>query len=139
MNMSSSTQGSPSIEKRLPPVEQISVAVLILVITSGIYVASHLPNPVSLTPSTVLVTLAALLVLLNVLLLSKIPNFAWKTFFQVAKWTLLAYVVIAGMLEYIFIFDGTRGSVLVLLSSTLVIFAVNLPILFGFTVAKFQD
>jgi hypothetical protein len=57
----------------------------------------------------------------------------------VAKWTLLAYGLIAGALEYIFIKDGTKGSVLTLMSATLVIFALNLPIHFGFTVARYSE
>ena len=125
--------------KKLPPVSEISVAVLTLVIAGGVYLASHLPNHVSLVPTTILVVLAGLLVLLNVVLISRIPNFAWGKFFLVAKWTLLAYGIIAGTLEYIFIKDGTRGSVLLLMTSALVLFAVNLPIHFGFTVARYAE
>ena len=126
-------------EKRFPPVSEISIAILTLVIASGVYLASHLPNHVSLLPSTILVILAGLLVLVNVLLISRIPNFAWGKFFLVAKWTLVAYGIIAGTLEYIFIKDGTRGSVLLLMTSALVLFAVNLPIHFGFTVARYAE
>jgi hypothetical protein len=125
--------------RRFPPIVRISTTILILVIASGIYVASNLPKSVSLTPSVVLVSIAGLLVLVNMVLLSRIENFAWTTFFLVAKWSFLAYLVIAGMLEFVFIKDGTRGSVLVLLSSTLAIFAINLPILFGFTVAQYHE
>ena len=125
--------------KKLPPVSEISVAVLTLVVAGGIYLASHLPKHVSLVPTTTLVTLAGLLVVLNVFLLSRILGFAWDKFFLVAKWTLLAYGVIAGTLEYIFIKDGTRGSVLLLMTSALVLFAVNLPIHFGFTVARYAS
>ena len=125
--------------KKLPPVSEISVAVLTLVVAGGIYLASHLPKHVSLVPTTILVTLAGLLVVLNVFLLSRILGFAWDKFFLVAKWTLLAYGVIAGTLEYIFIKDGTRGSVLLLMTSALVLFAVNLPIHFGFTVARYAE
>ncbi len=125
--------------KKLPPVSEISLAVLTLVVAGGIYLASHLPKHVSLVPTTILVTLAGLLVVLNVFLLSRISGFAWDKFFLVAKWTLLAYGVIAGTLEYIFIKDGTRGSVLLLMTSALVLFAVNLPIHFGFTVARYAE
>jgi hypothetical protein len=43
------------------------------------------------------------------------------------------------MLEYIFIFDGTRGAVLVLMTSALLVFVLDLSVLFGFSVAQFQD
>ena len=65
-------------------------------------------------------------------------DFAWHTFFVVAKWALLAYAVIAGILEYVFVYDGTRGGMLVLLTLSLFIFAVDIPVLFGFSVARFQ-
>ena len=139
MSTSTATKSLSTHAQKLPPIEGISVAVLTLVIIGGVYVAAHLPNHVSLVPAVILTCIAGLLVIVNVILLTRIQNFARKTFFLVAKWALLAYLVIAGMLEYVFIYDGTRGPVLVLLSSTLAIFAFNLPILFGFTVAKFQD
>ena len=139
MSTSTATKSLSAHAQKLPPIEGISVAVLTLVIIGGVYVAAHLPNHVSLVPAVILTCIAGLLVIVNVILLTRIQNFARKTFFLVAKWALLAYLVIAGMLEYVFIYDGSRGPVLVLLSSTLAIFAINLPILFGFTVAKFQD
>jgi hypothetical protein len=124
-------------EKKLPPVSEISVLILALIVTGGVYLAAHLPKHTSLTPTTITVVVSGILVLANLFLLSKIANFAWETFFLVAKWTLLAYAIFAGALEFIFIKDGTRGSLLVLMSATLLIFAINLPIHFGFTVARY--
>ena len=79
------------------------------------------------------------LLAVNAALLSRIERFAWRTFRLVAAWVLLAYVVIAGMLEYVFIYDDTRGSQLVILTAMLAVFAVNIPLLLGFSVARFQD
>ena len=45
----------------------------------------------------------------------------------------------AGMLEYAFVYDGTSGSQLVILTAMLVVFAINIPLLLGFSVARFQD
>lgn len=139
MSTQTNTYSAPSSERKFPPIEEISIAVLALVIIGGVYLASYLPGHVSLVPSVTLTIVAAVLLLTNIVLLSRIKNFAWATFFLVAKWSLLAYVIIAGTLEFVFIYDGTRGSVLVLFSSTLAIFAINLPMLFGFSVARFQD
>ena len=125
--------------KKLPPVSEISVLILALVVSGGVYLAAHLPKHTSLAPTTFTVVLSAILVLANVFLLSRIANFAWGTFFLVAKWTFLAYAIFAGALEYIFIKDGVRGNLLVLMSATIVIFAVNLPIHFGFTVARYAE
>ncbi len=46
--------------------------------------------------------------------------------------------VIAGMLEFVFVRDGTGGSMLALVTVSLVIFAVDIPVLFAFSVARFQ-
>ena len=51
---------------------------------------------------------------------------------------LLAYCVIAAMLEFVFIHDGTRGRVLLVLTLSLVVFAAHVPLLIGFTVARYQ-
>jgi hypothetical protein len=47
--------------------------------------------------------------------------------------------VIAGMLEYVFVYDHTRGTQLLILSLMLAVFAVDIPLLLGFSVARFQD
>ena len=125
--------------KKLPPISEISVTILALVVAGGVYLASHLPHHTSLVPTTLSVVLAALLVVTNLVLLWQLKDFAWSTFFLVAKWTLVAYALISGALEFIFIKDGVRGNLLVLITSTLVIFAINLPIHFGFTVGRYAE
>ena len=42
------------------------------------------------------------------------------------------------MLEYIFVFDGTRGQILFVMSCMLAVFAVNVPMLLAFSVARYQ-
>lgn len=128
-----------SPERQFPPIAEISVSVMGLLIIGGIYIASHLPKAVSLTPAYILVGAALILLLANIALLNHLKEFAWKSFWQVAKWSLLAYSIIAGMLEFIFIYDGTRGKVLALFSTVLAIFAINIPVLFGFSVARYQE
>ena len=127
------------MKKSLPPIGEISVLILTLVFTGGVLLAAHLPSHVSLLPTLILVLLAGIGVVVNLILLNRITLFDWTVFLQVAKWTLLAYGLIAGALEYIFILDGTRGKVLALMTGTLVIFAINLPIHFGFTVARYSE
>ena len=43
------------------------------------------------------------------------------------------------MLEYVFIYDHTRGSQLLILTGMLLVFAANIPLLLGFSVARFQE
>ena len=51
---------------------------------------------------------------------------------------MLAYAIIAGMLEYVFVLDHTRGSILLVLTLMLAIFAINIPMLLAFSVARYQ-
>ena len=72
-------------------------------------------------------------------MLARVQDFAWRRFFEVAKWSLLAYAVIAGLIEYAFVRNHLSGGPLVVLTLSLVVFAVHVPILIGFTVARFSD
>jgi hypothetical protein len=126
-------------EPRYPPVTELGMASLALIVAGGIYLASHIPNHVPLAPAIVLLAVSALLLVINMILLSRVKEFDWERFFQVAKWSLLAYVVIAGMIEYVFLRNHTRGGPLVILTLSLVIFAIHVPILVGFTVARFYN
>ena len=76
--------------------------------------------------------------IVNVILLSRIKPFAWKVFWQVAAWSLLAYAVIAGILLFVFVYDHTRGFMLVALALSLLFFAVDIPLLLGYSVARYQ-
>jgi len=68
-----------------------------------------------------------------------VRDFAWRRFFEVARWTLLAYAVVAGMIEYVFLRNHTSGGPLVVLTLSLVLFAVQVPVLISFTVARYAD
>lgn len=134
--------GSPTLSqlagRPLPPVQQLAAATLALIVAGGIYLAAHLPRHPPLGPAVALLALAGLLLLGNALALSRVRDFAWGKFRLVAGWALLAYLVIAGMLEYVFVYDGTRGGTLVVLSLMLAVFALDIPLLLGFSVARFQ-
>jgi hypothetical protein len=140
MSLTSDPVAGPSVyERRLPPVAELAVASMALVIVGGIFLAAHLPNPAPLGPVTGLLAAAAVLLAVDVVLVSRIRPFAWEVFFRVGGWALLAYAVIAGMLEYVFVLDGTRGSTLVVLTLMLVVFALAIPLLFAFSVARYQE
>jgi hypothetical protein len=81
---------------------------------------------------------AAALQLVNAFLLARLREFAWARFRQVAGWSLLAYAVIGGMIEYAFVYDHTRGTQLVILTLLLALFMLNVPVLIAFTVARYQ-
>src|ERR1700729_1387031 len=125
-------------ERRLPPVPQMGMLSLALIVAGGIYLAAHLPHQVALTPAIVLLCASALLLAGNLAALACVPDFAWGRFFEIARWALLAYIVIAGMIEYAFLRDHVSGGALVVLSLSLVVFAVHVPVLIGFTVARYD-
>ena len=125
-------------ERRLPPVTQIGMLSLALIVAGGIYLAAHLPHQVPLTPAIVLLSISALLLAGNLAALARVRGFAWGRFFEVARWALLAYVVVAGMIEYSFLRDHVNGGALVVLTLSLVVFAVHVPVLIGFTVARYD-
>jgi hypothetical protein len=126
-------------ERRYPPVTQIAISSMALIIAGGIYLSAHLPEHVPLGPAVTLLALSALLMAWNLFSITQVKGFAWEQFFAVARWSLLAYLVIAGMLEFVFIHNGVRGGTLVVLTLSLLVFAIHVPTLMGFTVARYQQ
>jgi hypothetical protein len=126
-------------ERRLPPVTQVGMASLALIVAGGIYLSAHLPQHVPLGPAIALLAASAALMAGNLLSLARVQGFAWRRFFQVGRWALLAYVVTAGMIEYVFIHNHLSGGPLVVLTLSLVVFAVHVPMLIAFTVARYHD
>jgi hypothetical protein len=126
-------------ERRLPPVTQVGMASLALIVAAGIYLSAHLPNHVSLGPAIALLATSALLLAGNLAALARVHGFPWRRFFEIAKWALVAYVIIAGMIEYAFLRNHLSGGPLIVLTLSLGVFAVHVPVLIGFTVARYQE
>lgn len=125
-------------ERILPPVTQLAMGSLALIVAGGIYLASHLPRQVPLTPAVILLAASASLLALNFLLLSRVKGFPWNRFFAVGKWALLAYAITAGLIEYAFLRDGMSGGPLVVLTLSIIVYAVHVPVLIAFTVARYD-
>jgi hypothetical protein len=128
-----------SEERRLPPVTQVGMLSLALIVAAVIYLSAHLPQHVSLAPAIGLLAASALLLLGNVIAIRRTRGFAWGRFLEIGKWALLAYTLIAGMIEYVFLRNHTSGGPLVVLTLSLVVFALNVPVLISFTVARYDD
>jgi hypothetical protein len=126
-------------ERRLPPVTEIGMASLALIVAGGIYLSAHLPKHVPLAPAVALLAASALLLAGNLALLARVRGFAWHRFVQVARWALLAYAITAGMIEFAFVRDHLAGGPLIVLTLSLVVYAVHVPVLIGFTVARYAD
>ena len=125
--------------RKVPPVTGLWMLSLALIAGGVSYLAAYLPKRAPLAPAVGLLAAAAVVLAVGVVLLARQRDFAWRRFRQVAGWTLLAYVVIAGMIEYAFVYDHTRGAVLVVMTSMLFVFMLAPPLLVGFTVARFQQ
>jgi hypothetical protein len=109
---------------RLPPVTALGMLSLGLVLVAGIYLSAHLPEHVPLGPAVGLLAASAVVFVVNLLMLSRVEGFHWQRMLEVGKWALLAYALIAAMI--------------VVLTLSLIVFAVNVPVLIGFTVARYD-
>ena len=125
-------------EKRYPPVTQLGMVSLALIVAGGIYLSSHIPQHVPLGPAIALLVASTLVLGVNLAWLSRVSDFPWERFFQVGRWSLLAYLFTAGMIEYAFLRDHLSGGPLVILTLSLVVYALQVPTLIGFTVARYE-
>ena len=129
----------PDAGRKFPPITEISMATMALVIIGGIYIVSHIPEDVPLVLPALLAAAAAVLLLFNIVLVSRLNDFAWPVFKLVFAWSLAAYGVIAALLVFVFIHNNTPDDVMAFLAAMLVIYAINIPLLFGFSVARYQQ
>jgi hypothetical protein len=126
------------VDRKLPPVTEIGAAARVAVAIGEIFNAAYLPKHAPTSVAIAILIVAAALEATNLFLVSRIQDFAWNRFKQVAGWFLVAYAVIAGMIEYAFVYDDTRGTQLVILTLMLVLFMLNVPVLAAFTVARYE-
>jgi hypothetical protein len=131
--------GGLTAERHMPPVTQVGMTSLALIVAGGIYLAAHLPESVPLTPAIILLALSAVLLVANLFSLTRVHDFAWWRFLQVGGWALLAYSITAGLIEYAFLRNGLSGGPLIVLTLSLVIYALHVPMLIAFTVARYAE
>jgi len=125
-------------QKSLPKSDRIGMLTLACLLAAGVYMAANTSRPASLVPAQILAGVAALLLLTNVILLVRVKDFARDKFVLVFGWSLLAYGIMAGILEFVFIFDHTPGARLMLLTGLLLMFALDVPLMLAFSVARYQ-
>jgi hypothetical protein len=127
-----------TLKRSLPPIIEVGVVAMAFCIAGVIYLVSYIPRTPSLGPAIGLIGAAGVVVLVNAAILARTPNFNWPLFWKVGFWTLVGYAIIAGMLMFTFIYDKLPTGQLTLLVSTLAVFAVDIPIMLAFSVARFQ-
>jgi hypothetical protein len=131
-------QPGPAL-RRFPPVAELAITSLGLVVIGGIVMASSLPRRPALTVPVILAVISGLLLAAAVVLLARLTQFAWDRFRLVFRWGLLAYVISAGMIAFAFIRDHTRGAPLAVALVMLAFFALDVPVIIGFTVARYSS
>ena len=127
-----------TVIRDLPPVAETALLSMVLVISGTIFLAANIANDPSLAIPVALDVVAIVLLLTAGIVASRIDGFAWRIFFVVARWALLGYLVIAGMIEFVFIRDNTPGAQLATLTTGLVIFVLDVTLILAFSVARYQ-
>lgn len=125
--------------RSMPPVGWCSAVALLLVISGGVLFASYAPRPAPLALVELLLIAAALSLGVAMVMLARVRDFAWCTFRRVFAWALLAYVIVAGMIEFAILRDGVTGAHLGVVTLMLVIFAASVPLNIAYTTARFAD
>ncbi|HVE20300.1 MAG TPA: hypothetical protein VNB52_14490 [Ilumatobacteraceae bacterium] len=128
-----------STEQRFPKAVETVTASLAAVVVGGVWLGSHAPRRPPLALPTVLLVVAAALLLAGIVMITRVAGFSWDTFVRVGRWALLAYIIAAGMIEFAFVRNHTRGAPLAVVTGMLVVFALDVPFLIATTVARYDD
>ncbi len=131
--------GDVSIPRRVAPVAQLATLSLVAVIVGGVYMASYFPGPPPLAIPLALLAVAAALLAAGLVLMARQRGFAWPVFSLVGRWALLAYVISAAMIEFAFVRNHASGAPLLVVSLMLVVYALDVPVIIAFTVARYQS
>ncbi len=122
---------------RSPVVACIVGTIVSCILAAGIIIV-HIPAPAPMWGPIMWVCIAAALTLATIVLLLRKQPCARRRFFTVAKWVFLYILLLTGMAEYVMVFDGMRGETLVVMTIILLLFLVNIPMLWGFSVARHE-
>ncbi len=114
-----------------------SLALACAFIAIGI-VTSYLPREAPLAWALGFLIVSGVLTLGAVVSLSRRRGFAWRLFFNVARWVFLVTMVFTAMGIYIMVYDQVKGAMLAVISAVMLLAAVNVPILIAFCVARHE-
>ncbi len=130
---------SNEVDREYPPIAWLSTGALLSIVVGGVLMASYAPRVAPLAVATTLMAIGVVLLVSAYVALSRVKVFSWTTFRKVLKWALLAYVIEAGMIEFAFARDHTRGSSLLIVTVMLCVFATSVPTTIAFTVARYAE
>ena len=126
-------------EQKFPKAVETVTVSLAAVVVGGVWFGSHAPRRPPLALPTVLLIIAAALLVAGIVMITRVAGFSWDTFVRVGRWALLAYIIAAGMIEFAFVRNHTRGAPLAVVTGMLVVFALDVPFLIATTVARYED
>ena len=125
-------------DTKFSPIVACMVGTIVSCILALGIVITYIPEPAPLWGSIMWAGIGAALTVASIIQIARKHPFDRKLFFKVTKWAFLYILVLSGMGEYIIVFDGTRGGTLVVMTITLLLFLVNIPMLWGFSVARHE-
>ena len=128
-----------SAEQRFPKAVETVTVSLAAVVVGGVWLGSHAPRRPPLALPTVLLIVAAVLLMAGGVMVTRVAGFSWDTFVRVGRWALLAYIIAAGMIEFAFVRNHTSGAPLAVVTGMLVVFALDVPFIIATTVARYDD
>ena len=128
-----------SADQKFPKAVEVVTVSLAAVVVGGVWLGSHAPRRPPLALPTVLLVVAAVLLSVGITMITRFVGFSWHTFVRVGRWALLAYVIAAGMIEFAFVRNHTRGAPLAVVTGMLVVFALDVPFLIATTVARYES
>lgn len=135
----SATSTVSAMDKPFPRAIEVATLALACVIVGGVWLGSHATTKdASVTFPTVLMIVAAVLLIVAVLMVTRVKDFSWNAFSRVGRWALLAYCISAGMIEFAFVHNDAPDNVLKVVTGMLVIFALVVPFLIATTVARYH-
>lgn len=132
------TVRSSPIERVMPPVVPVAMLALALAVTGGVILAAGAMTDPSLVVPGVLVVAAVVMEIVAAVMMTSIRPFAWVRFRQVAAWALLAYAIQSAVIVFAFVVNDVPAGPMALFSIGLVVFATDVPLMIGFTVARYE-
>jgi hypothetical protein len=139
VSQSGSEADSPYVgDTSRSPVVGCTLASIVCAFLSVGIIAAYLPRPVPLTwPVGFLIASVVLLAAALGFLLRR-RSFAWWLFFRVARWVLVLTLVFTAMAVYVFVLDGTPVKTMAIMAAVLLLTAIDIPVLIGFSVARHE-
>lgn len=124
------------MSSKLPPYTLIGISALATAALAGIFTARQTPQLSIAFIAIASCGFSAMLLLSNLWLLGKVRDYPWNTFSRFASVALIGYLVRTGLIGYAFVQSPVSGSSKLLFVGALALYASEVPVLIGATVAK---